>query len=306
MPVVFGQGMRRSGTTILFDLFWGDGRWTCWYEPLNRAKAKAGGGSRARDVDYSAPVRALRERLVARMEGIDDPQAFNWGAPGHAEEELVPGWPAHVEEYVREMARSSGDVFVKFTRASHKLATLAEIAPEAYVLHLVRDPRAVATSHLFRSHPKFRERILGDDCFFTMTTDFNQWKSEDMAAHLVATRPEYAHLADEPAYVKCMLVWKELYTRTRDDAARYFPGRTVVAWHDDLCADPWGTLKGLYATWGWSPRLRQRWWASRNVRPARPWHDPDNAAWERAMELLDLHPLVAEARAASPLGAVAR
>ena len=54
--------------------------------------------------------------------------------------------------------------------------------------------RAVATSHLFRSHPKFRERILAEDCFFTMTTDFNEWKTEVMARHLVTTRPEYAHL----------------------------------------------------------------------------------------------------------------
>ena len=302
MPVVFGQGMRRSGTTILFDLFWGDGRWDCWYEPLNRAKAKAGGGSRARDEDYSAPLRELRDRLVERMEGIDDPQAFNWGAPDRSEEELVPGWPAHVREYVREMATSSENVFVKFTRASHKLATLAEIRPDAYFVHLVRDPRSVATSHLFRSHPQFKERILAENCFFTMTSDFNQWKTEAMAAHLVTTRAEYEHLAGEPAYVKCMLVWKELYTRTRDDAARHFAGRSVVAWHDDLCADPWGTLKGLYATWGWKPRMRQRWWASKNVRPARPWHAPADPAWERAMELLELHPLVDEARAASALG----
>ncbi len=303
MPVVFGQGMRRSGTTILFDLFWGDGRFTCWYEPLNRAQAKAGGGSRARDVDYSAAVRELRDRLVARMDDIDDAQAFNWGAPDHAAEELVSGWPPHVREYVREMAASAHDVFVKFTRASHKVADLAAIAPGAYLVHLVRDPRAVATSHIFRSHPKFKERILAEDSFFTMTTDFNQWKTEVMAEHLVAARPEYAHLAGEPAYVKCMLVWKELYTRTRDDGARHFPGRSVVAWHDDLCAAPWNTLCGIYDAWRWKPRLRQRWWAKRNVRPPRPWHDPQNPAWERAMELLDLQPLVDEARAASPLGA---
>ena len=303
MPVVFGQGMRRSGTTILFDLFWGDGRWTCWYEPLNRAKAKAGGGSRARDEDYSAPVRELRERLVGTLPGVTDPQDFNWGAPDHSERELVPGWPDHVRAYVRAMADSGPDVFVKFTRASHKLPELAAIRPDAYVLHLVRDPRAVATSHLFRSHPQFKERILAEGSFFTMASDFNQWKTEAMAAHLVATRPEYARFADERAYGRCMMVWKELYVRTRDDARTHFPGRHVLAWHDDICADPWGTLRGLYAAWGWTPRLRQRWWALRNVRPARPWHDPDNPAWERAMDLLELHPLVEEARAASPLGA---
>jgi sulfotransferase family protein len=301
MPVVFGQGMRRSGTTILFDLFWGDGRWTCWYEPLNRAKAKKGGGSRARNEDYSAAVRELRDRLVDEIDGLDDPQAFNWGAPDHAEKELVTGWPPHVVRYVRTMAQSSQDVFVKFTRASHQIPLLAETSPGSYFVHLVRDPRSVATSHLFRSHPKFKERILAEGCFFTMTTDFNQWKTEVMAEHLVRTRPEYAHLADEPAHVKIMLVWKELYTRARDDALEHFAGRTAVVWHDDLCADPWGTLQGIYATWGWKPRIRQRWWAHKNIRPARPWHEPENPAWTRAMDLLQLHPLVEEIRAASAL-----
>ena len=42
MPVIFAQGMRRSGTTILFDLFWGDRRFRCWYEPLNRARSAKG------------------------------------------------------------------------------------------------------------------------------------------------------------------------------------------------------------------------------------------------------------------------
>jgi len=301
MPVVFGQGMRRSGTTILFDLFWGDGRFDCWYEPLNRAKGKKGGGSRARDEDYSAAVRTLRERLVATRDDVTNVQDFNWGAPDHSEEELVSGWPPHVREYVGEMAGSSADVFVKFTRASHKLVELAAIRPDAYLVHLVRDPRSVATSHLFRSHPKFKERILAEGCFFTMTSDFNQWKTEAMARHLIATRDEYRRFADEPAFVQIMMVWKELYIRTRDDAAEHFAGRHVLAWHDDLCADPWGTLQGIYATWGWRPRLRQRFWASKHVRPARPWHDASNPAWDRAMDLLDLHALVAEARAASPL-----
>jgi hypothetical protein len=306
MPVVFGQGMRRSGTTILFDLFWGDGRWECWYEPLNRAKAKKGGGSRARDVDYSAAVRALRDRLVEDMPDVSDPQEFNWGAPDHSEEELVPGWPAHVRRYVSEMASSADDVFVKFTRASHKLGELAAIRADAHVVHLVRDPRAVATSHLFRSHPQFKERILAEDCFFTMTTDFNQWKTEAMARHLVTTRDEYRRFADEPAFVQIMMVWKELYTRTRDDAAQHFPGRNVLVWHDDLCADPVGTLQGVYAAWDWKPRWRQKRWAAKNVRAARPYHEPDHPEWRRALELLELQPLIDEARAASPLARAAQ
>jgi hypothetical protein len=288
-------GSRRSGTTILFDLFWGDRRFTCWYEPLNRIRPAKGGGSGARGDDYMEPVTRLRERFLAsRGDPSLDQDALNWGAPRAPELEFEASWPLHVREFVAEMAAAAPPVFVKFTRASHKLEELARIAPEAHFVHLVRDPRAVATSHLFRRAPEFRQAVLRDGNFFTLTTGYDQWKAETMARHLVTARPEYAGLAGEPGYVQVMLVWKELFERTQADARRCFPGRHVLVSHERLCADPLGTLERLHASWGLESTRSVRRWAQANVRPAGVFHAPADPAWDRALDLHDLRAALAE------------
>ena len=203
MTTVFAQGMRRSGTTILFDLFWGDGRFECWYEPLNRARTARGGGSKVRDVDYMERVVAFREAFLERTGDPDLQQdSLNWGAPRAPELEFEDRWPDHVRRLVAAMVREGENGFVKFTRASHKLGELAGIAPDAWFLHLVRDPRAVATSHLFRRQPEVRDRIVAEGTFFTMDTGYDQWRAETMANLLTSTRAEYAAFATEPAYLK--------------------------------------------------------------------------------------------------------
>lgn len=297
MTVVFAQGMRRSGTTIVFDLLWDDGRFACWYEPLNRIRPARGGGSRARDVDYMEPVAAFRERFLRDRHPELSQDDLNWGAPRAPLLEFEPTWPPHVRELVAAMAASAPDVFVKFTRASHKVAELAALRPDAWFVHVVRDPRAVATSHLFRTAAEHRERIVRDGSFFTLTTGYDQWKAEQMAEALVTRRPDLARFAGEPGFARVMLLWRELYVRTRDDARRCFPGRHALVWHDELCRDPKGVLRALYALWGGAPEPRVVAWAQENVRPASPWHDPANPAWDAAMDRLDLAPLVDACRA---------
>lgn len=303
MTVVFAQGMRRSGTTILFDLVWDDGRFECWYEPLNKVRPAWGGGSKTRQVDYAARVAKekeafLRERGDPRLTADD----LNWGAPRDARLEFEPSWPPHVRDFVARMTSSGPDVFVKFTRASHKVADLAAIRPDAVFLHLVRDPRSVATSHLFRTQDEVRERILREGSFFTLTTGFDQWKSEQMAEHLIRTRPDLARFADLAGFARVMLVWKELYVATRDGARRSFPGRHGLVWHDDLCRDPEGVLRAVYRLWGSAPQPHVVAWAKANVRPSKPWHEPANPAWDAAMERLSLTSLVDEARRESLRG----
>lgn len=293
MTVVFAQGMRRSGTTILFDLFWGDRRFTCWYEPINKIRPARGGGSRTRSVDYMQPVSELRAQFLAeRGDPALDQTSLNWGAPRAPELEFDDVWPPHVRDFVAQMAAATPPVLVKFTRASHKVAELAGICPEATFVHVVRDPRAVATSHLFRRGTEHRERILADGSFFTLTDGYDQWKAQTMAAHLIATRPEYAHLAEEPGYVKVMLVWKELFVRTRQDAHAQFGKRQVLVSHERLCADPLGVLQRLHGAWDDKPTWGVKRWAKKNVRPSRPFHDPQSPQWDRAVDVLELQPLL--------------
>ncbi len=295
MTVVFAQGMRRSGTTILYDALFGDPRFTCWYEPLNRARKAPGGGSRARAIDHMASVVAFRERFLAqRGDATLDQDSLNWGAPRAPDLELEPGWPPHVRDLVAALAEAGDPTLVKFTRASHHVGALAEIRPDAFFVHIVRDPRAVTQSHLFRRLPETRERILREGTFFTLDDDYDQWRAQMMAQHLIDTDASLAGMNEEPGFVKVLLLWKTLYERTRDDAAAHFAERHVVVQHERLCEDPQGVLTALYERLELRLPWRVKRWAKRNVRPSKPPHEPDHPEWARAYELLGLTELVDE------------
>ncbi len=53
---IFIQGMRRSGTTILYDLFSADPSLTCFYEPLAAGRPSIGGGIRMKAMPSSMPA----------------------------------------------------------------------------------------------------------------------------------------------------------------------------------------------------------------------------------------------------------
>jgi len=74
------QGMRRSGRTIAFDLFWNLPGTVCLYEPLAPMHDAAyGGGSGQRNVDLFTPVRRVREQFVARTDVEAEFDDFNVG-----------------------------------------------------------------------------------------------------------------------------------------------------------------------------------------------------------------------------------
>ena len=58
---LFIQGMRRSGTTILYDALLEDPALDCFYEPLREDDVTVGGGSGAREDDSFAETRRLRD-----------------------------------------------------------------------------------------------------------------------------------------------------------------------------------------------------------------------------------------------------
>src|SRR5918992_5604743 len=96
---VFLCGLRRSGTTILYDALGEDPRLRCYYEPLREEAETIGGGSGARDVDLGAETRELRERFRATHYPELQIELFNWGGPRVPELELEPDLPAHVRDW---------------------------------------------------------------------------------------------------------------------------------------------------------------------------------------------------------------
>ena len=139
MKMIF-QGMRRSGTTIVYDALSQDQDLQQWYEPLAAAKKPAiGGGSGVRDVDVFTDLRAARQTFLQEHR-LNETDILNFGAPRDASLEFSPGLPHVVEEYLRFLLEQPGLVAAKFTRIYAKVREIYRLFPTAGFVHLVRDP----------------------------------------------------------------------------------------------------------------------------------------------------------------------
>ena len=115
------QGMRRSGTTILYDALLEDPGLHCFYEPLREEGDTPGGGSGARESDPFAETRALRRAFRDANYPDLDLEDFNCGGPGNPALELGPELPAHCEAFLRTLLERDEPVMVKETRFYDKL-----------------------------------------------------------------------------------------------------------------------------------------------------------------------------------------
>jgi hypothetical protein len=287
---VFVQGMRRSGTTIVFDLFLEDGRFDCYYEPLAAANRPAhGGGSGAHSEDFFEKVRATRREFVDQRADLEDASTLNYGAPRKPSLELETVLPDVVREYIRYMCEKAENTVIKFTRMGCKVEALHEIDPRAHLVHVVRDPRAVATSHLYGKGQQNRNRFRPSGRFFRRQSPVVGWSAHAFADALLL-RPEYSHLGRLRDFERVLLVWKHLVRATHDAGQALFGDRYCVVRHEDMANDPDSTLRGLYAFLGplgqGIPDSVVR-WASENVRGGTRIHDRHSRRWVEAIRRLD-------------------
>jgi hypothetical protein len=288
------QGMRRSGTTIVYDALAQDPALTLWYEPLAAAvKPAVGGGSGAREVDPFEGLRAARREFLA-AHGLSDPAPLNLGGPRDATLEFDGEFPPLVADYLRFLLDRPGPVAAKFTRIYAKVPAVAALFPAAAFVHLVRDPRAVAASYLFGKGRKHEPQAGPPDVFFGRRSDRTAWSSHPISEHV---RREYrAEGLPEPTDLeRVLLVWRFTYERVKLDAARAYGPRAIVLRHEDFCADPAGELTRLYALEGREPPAEVLAWAEANVRPPGPIHAAGDPRWRAAFVRMKMVGLVEEA-----------
>ena len=183
---LFVQGMRRSGTTILYDALLADRELRCFYEPLREQDVTEGGGSGAREGDAFAETRALRERFQRERYPHVPIDEFNWGGPRSQDLELERELPEHCRELLRWLLGFAPAVAIKETRLYRKVAEAFTLDPGAALVHVVRDPRSVAASIILGRKKGRLRRWSSQSDIFAERTDRKLWSSRALSRLLPA------------------------------------------------------------------------------------------------------------------------
>ncbi len=297
------QGMRRSGTTILYDALREDSGVRGFYEPLREEAETEGGGSGARRGDAFAETRALRHSFRDERFPELPIEEFNWGGPRAPELELEPELPEHCLEWLRHLLAQGPRVAIKETRLHHKLAAVAELDPDAVLVHVVRDPRAVSASMLLGRRRRRLDLYPDADAFFTLRTDRKLWSSRAISDRLARSGDAPGLPPEPPDFMRPLAVWKGAFDATHADGRRLFGDRYLLLRLEDMRVEPASALERIYERldWPWPGEVGA--WAEDNVRPGSPIHLAEDPRWAEAMGVLGMEAAVDAAGYAASLGA---
>jgi len=283
------QGMRRSGTTILYDALLEDPELHCFYEPLRENTETPGGGSDARETDPFAETKALREAYAAANHPDLPIDEFNWGGPREGALEIGPELPDHCTGFLAELlGRGEGrDVMIKETRFYDKLERIAPLAPDAVFVHVVRDPRAVAASMMMGRGRKRADDYADPRAFFEETQRRKLWSSREISQALLGL-PEFSHVRKPANFERILMVWRHTFENTFRDGKRLFGDRYVLLRNEELRADPVAAIARVYETAQRPTPPAVAGWARGKVKPPEVPFAANDPRWAEAFAKLGM------------------
>jgi hypothetical protein len=292
---LFIQGMRRSGTTILYDALIEDSGLRLFYEPLREEKVTVGGGSGARDTDAFAETREIRAEFAAERFPAVPLAEFNWGGPREPRLEAIPGLPEHCRELLAHLLTLAPAVAIKETRLYDQVADLAELDPGAALAHVVRDPRAVTASIMLgRGRRREKKHFPTVDRFFEDAEKRRLWSSYGISEELLS-RPDAQRLENPTSVERVLLVWRHTFESTWREGRERFGERYVLLRNEDLRADPGAAAGSLYAVLGRPVPDGVAAWAGEKVRPPEEAYAGRDRRWLEAFRRLEMEQAIADA-----------
>ena len=292
---VFIQGMRRSGTTILYDAFGEDPELRRFYEPFREEAETLGGGSGARSEDLFAEIRELR-RAFQRDQRPEVPlELFNHGGPRAPGLELHPGMPQWALDFLRHLLDQAPQVLIKEVRLFRKVVHLHRLDPDAALIHMIRDPRAVSGSMLLGRSRRHAPRYAGADEFFDAWSRRKLWSSREIAKNGLAAGEHPGMERGVPDFMRPLVVWKANWDGVREEGQRLFGDRYVLVRLEDLRVDPEGELRRVYDVLGRATPAEVIRWAAEHVQPTADIAWGDDPRWAEAIRLLGMEDALSDA-----------
>lgn len=285
---VFIQGMRRSGTTIVYDILCQDKNLDLYYEPFAAGRTpKHGGGSGIQNVDLFEKIRKCREEFQKTHPSLKDVDLLNYGTPRDASLELERGLPQYCIDYIKYLIFRSEDTVIKFTRVYSKIPVLKKIVPDSKLILITRDPRAITTSYIFGRDQKHREKYSTEKTFFQTITKKNAWGNYELYKLLLKT-PEYAHMENCSDYLRVLMIWKYTFQHTYEAGKRIFGENFFLLRHEDLVSEPHQTLNKLYDFMEWKLLDNVLQWATEHIKKNILIFDPASKLWEKGFSILNM------------------
>jgi hypothetical protein len=292
---LFVQGMRRSGTTILYDALLEDPELRLFYEPLREEKVTVGGGSGARETDAFAETRELRAAFQRERFPEVPLEEFNWGGPREPRLEVEAELPEHAREFLRHLLGLAPAVAIKETRLYDKVGDLAALDPGAALSHVVRDPRAVTASIMLGRGRRREKHFPTVDRFFSDAEKRRLWSSYEIAEQLLERSSDCPLITDPTSVDRVLLVWKHSFESTRREGRRLFGDRYVLLRNEELRANPGAALGSLYGTLGRQVPEAVAAWARDNIRPLEEAYAATDRRWLDAFRRLEMDQAITDA-----------
>ncbi len=292
---VFIQGMRRSGTTIVYDILCQDKNLDLYYEPFAAGRIpKHGGGSGIQNVDLFEKIRKCREDFQKTYPLLKDIDLLNYGTPRDASLELERDLPQYCIDYIKYLISRSEDTVIKFTRMYTKIPVLKRIDPDSKLILIIRDPRAITTSYIFGREQKHREKYSTKKTFFKTIIERNPWGSYELYKLLIKT-PEYAHMKNCNDYLKVLMIWKYTFQQTHEAGRKTFGKNFLLLRNEDLIAEPHETLKLLYDFMERTLPGNVLQWTTEHVKKKVTLFAPSSNYWRKGFTLLNMREALEQA-----------